>query len=397
MHLHDAPPGSGTGSLRTPALAAIGAGAVHAVAAGAHGEHRQAALGFTLLAVAQLAWGVAALSRRDRATAATGAGLALAAVAGWVAAKTVGIGAVDGLAGREPVQAADALAAGLALVTLLGCAVRLTPGAGWRPSRLVGALAGVAVLAASVPGMALASQHHHDDGHGDAVELASTGHGRHEEAPDHEGDEGAGHHADVDARPFDPGMPIRLGGMEGVTPEQVAEAEQLVAVTLARLPRYADPAAAEADGFRSIGDGRTGHEHYINWSYIDDEHLFDPDHPESLVYEVEDGQKTLVAAMYMLPRGETLETVPDLGGDLIQWHVHEDLCYTPDPGAHRVGGLVQADGSCAPPLIEGPRVPMIHVWIVPHRCGPFASLEGIAGGRIPDGEERLCDHTHGHG
>ena len=38
---------------------------------------------------------------------------------------------------------------------------------------------------------------------------------------------------------------------------------------------------------------------------------------------------------------------------------------------------------------------MIHVWIEPHPCGPFAALEGVAGGTIPEGEERLCDHAHG--
>jgi hypothetical protein len=38
---------------------------------------------------------------------------------------------------------------------------------------------------------------------------------------------------------------------------------------------------------------------------------------------------------------------------------------------------------------------MIHVWIVPHRCGPFAALEGVGGGQINEGEERLCDHAHG--
>ena len=38
---------------------------------------------------------------------------------------------------------------------------------------------------------------------------------------------------------------------------------------------------------------------------------------------------------------------------------------------------------------------MIHVWITEHPCGPFAALEGIAGGTIADGETRLCDHAHG--
>ena len=38
---------------------------------------------------------------------------------------------------------------------------------------------------------------------------------------------------------------------------------------------------------------------------------------------------------------------------------------------------------------------MIHVWIEPNVCGPFAALEGVAGGTIASGEERLCDHVHG--
>ena len=38
---------------------------------------------------------------------------------------------------------------------------------------------------------------------------------------------------------------------------------------------------------------------------------------------------------------------------------------------------------------------MIHVWIVPHQCGPFAALEGVGAGQILDGEERWCDTAHG--
>jgi hypothetical protein len=38
---------------------------------------------------------------------------------------------------------------------------------------------------------------------------------------------------------------------------------------------------------------------------------------------------------------------------------------------------------------------MIHVWIVPQRCGPFSALEGVGGGQIKSGETRLCDHVHG--
>ena len=84
--------------------------------------------------------------------------------------------------------------------------------------------------------------------------------------------------------------------------------------TLVRLPQWADPAVAEAAGFHSIGDGRTGHEHYIHWDWIDDDVWLDPDAPESLVYEPQpDGSKKLVSAMYMLPQIVALDDVPELG------------------------------------------------------------------------------------
>ena len=85
--------------------------------------------------------------------------------------------------------------------------------------------------------------------------------------------------------PYDPTMPIDLSGTAGVTPQQQAFAENLLANTLVDLPQWSDPAVAEAAGFRSIGDGATGHEHFIQWDWINDDVFLDPDHPESLVYE----------------------------------------------------------------------------------------------------------------
>ncbi len=195
---------------------------------------------------------------------------------------------------------------------------------------------------------------------------------------------------------YDPTKPIDLSGVEGVTPEQQAYAENLVAVNLVRLPQWSDPAVAEAAGFRSIGDGRTGHEHYVNWAWLDDDVWLDPDAPESLVYEPQpDGSKKLVSAMYMLPQSVALADVPDSGGQLMQWHVHDNLCYTDDAEAPQVVGITSADGPCRPPLVKHPERPMIHVWITPTPCGPFASLEGVGAGSVLEGEERWCDHAHG--
>jgi hypothetical protein len=198
--------------------------------------------------------------------------------------------------------------------------------------------------------------------------------------------------------PYDPTKPIDLGGIDGVTPEQQAFAENLVAVTLVRLPQWSDPAVAEAAGFHSIGDGLTGHEHYIQWDWINDDVWLDPDQPESLVYErLPDGTKQLVSAMYMLPDDMALADVPDWGGALMQWHIHDNLCFTRDPIAPQVASVVASGGQCPTNLQAFRPAPMIHVWITTNECGPFAALEGVGAGQIAAGEERLCDHIHGSG
>jgi hypothetical protein len=196
--------------------------------------------------------------------------------------------------------------------------------------------------------------------------------------------------------PYDPNLPIDLGGIEGVTPQQQAFAENLVGATVRDLPQWADPAVAEAAGFRSIGDGFSGHEHYVNRAWIDDDVWLDADFPESLVYEPQpDGTKKLVSAMFMLPGDTPLDEVPDWGGALMQWHIHDDLCFTDDPTAPQVASVTSVGGSCPSPLVKLAPAPMVHVWIVPHECGPFASLEGVGAGQIPEGEDRWCDTDHG--
>jgi hypothetical protein len=341
------------------AAASLGAGGVHAVAAGAHGEHRQAALLFTALAALQLVWGALALVRRTRTVAALGVVLGAAAVTGWLLAKTTGL-PVEGLEGAEPVQTADAAAAALATgAALLALSAR----------RLLPLLPGLAlVCAVALVGAATTSSHEH---------AGAAAH------------EGVAHAEPV---PYDPALPIDLGGTPGVTPQQQASAESLVAVTLARLPRWADAQVAERAGFRSIGDGFTGTEHLISQEFLEDDVVLDPDRPESLVYDTSTGDRRLVAAMYMLRPGTPLDRTPDVGGALVQWHTHEDLCFT---RSGRVAGIVDASGACPTGLVKPALSPMVHVWITSHECGPFAALEGIAGGQIPEGEERLCDHAHG--
>jgi hypothetical protein len=381
-------------ALVVAAFASIGAGAIHAAAIGVHSEHRQAVLAFTLVATAQIGWGVLSIIVRTRWFVLLGALANAAFVGGWILAKTSGISFIDGMETAEGAQLADTLAAGLAGVAVIGALAALVTGL--RPSPIghivIGALA-LATAFATVPGMVAAGSHSHAGGHGDTA----AGHGHGGEGAGSADGAGGGHDHGSSVPPvaYDPTKPIDLGGVDGVSPEQQARAENLIAITLLRLPRFADPAVAESQGFRSIGDGATGDEHYINIDYFDDGRILDPDYPESLVYQPQkDGSKKLVAAMFMLAPDQTLDQVPDIGGKLTQWHIHNNLCFT---ASGRVAGISTEPGKCRPGLNPGSQAPMIHVWIQPHPCGPFAALEGIAGGQIREGETKLCDAAHGHG
>ncbi len=383
-----APPSvaSKTGLLGIAAVSSIGAGAIHAAAIGIHSEHRGAVLVFMVMATLQLAWGGLALLRSGGLVTALGLVINTGAVIGWSAAKTSGLPFVKGLDVAEPVQTADALAVGLAVGTVLVAGAALIfarSRVGVSTSALRGpmTLAAVSVTAVSMFGMVAAGTHVHAAGD------ASHGHGS-VAAP------GAAP-AKVQAVapvPYDPSKPIDLSGVPGVTPQQQAAAENLVAVTLVRLPQWSDPAVAEAAGFRSIGDGRTGVEHFVNQAFMGDDVILDPDQPESLVYDTTTGGRRLVAAMYMTKRGLPLDQAPNIGGSLMQWHTHENLCFNAEG---KVAGLTDAAGICREDLVRPEPTPMVHVWIEPHPCGPFAALEGIGGGRIPDGETKLCDHAHG--
>ena len=367
--------------------ASLAAGAIHSAAIGVHAEHHQAVVTFTIIAAVQLGWGALALARPGRILLVLGALANAGFFAGWVLAKTWGISFIDGFEVAEPVQMADGLAAGLALAAVLTVVADARPSMRRRLSDvpvLTGVTA-VLVAALAVPGMLAAGSHthaHEGAGHSHGVGVEQAG------AHDHGAVQVA---AVVPPKPYDPTLPIDLGGVEGVTPQEQARAENLLAVTILRLPQFADASAVEAMGFVSIGDGFLGHEHYLNAANMNDDRILDPDHPESLVFDTSVTPKRLAAAMFMLNPGDTLADVPELGGKLTQWHVHDNLCFA---GA-RVAGLSDASGACPAGLTKGPQTPMIHVWIEPNPCGPFAALDGVAGGTIAPGEVRLCDHVHG--
>jgi hypothetical protein len=380
-------------ALAVAAFASLGAGVIHAAAIGVHSEHRQAVIAFTAVAAIQIGWGVLALLYAKRWFILAGAVANAAFFGGWVLAKSSGISFIDGLEVAEKIQFADFAAAAFAAAAVIGAVVAVLYGS--RPTSLgQSALVVSAIVTAliAVPAMVSAGTHTHAHGLGGDV-AAGHSHSTTGGSGDSGGGGGHNHAAVVPAKPYDPDKPIDLGGVPGVTPQQQARAENLIAITLIRLPKFSDPKVAEAAGFISIGDAITGHEHYINPAYFDDGRVLDPDYPESLVYSPDGkGGKKLVSAMYMLAPNQTLNDVPDVGGKLTQWHIHNNLCFT---AAGKVAGLTTGTGPCPAGLTKGNEAPMIHVWITPHPCGPFASLEGVGAGQIKEGETRLCDTAHG--
>jgi hypothetical protein len=200
-------------------------------------------------------------------------------------------------------------------------------------------------------------------------------------------------------RPWDPSKPIDLTGVGGVTPDQVQRATTLVSNTLVDLPKYADTQAAIADGYASIGDAGTGTEHFIKPSLIEDHDMLDPNAPESLVYDVKGDQRVLAGAMYIAstrPVGDP--SLTDFAGPLIQWHIHDNLCFGINAsGKPGIVGITDASGNCARGVRAGGGNPMVHVWIVPRECGVFSALEGIGAGSaaVPDAQRvDKCAHQH---
>lgn len=193
--------------------------------------------------------------------------------------------------------------------------------------------------------------------------------------------------------PFDPALPLDLSRVRGVSLVQADAAEALVADVAEAAAAFESVDDALAAGYTSAGDAFTGVEHLVRWSLVDDGIDLDPTAPEALAYEVgRDGRRTLVAMMFLRPPGTRAVDAPRPGGPLTLWHEHGDLCLRPGPEPE-VAGITDAAGRCEEGLELLRPMPGLHVWVVRHRCGPFAELEG-PGVRL-DPDAPACGHAHG--
>ena len=108
-----------TAPVRVAGIFSIASGLVHGVAVGLHTDHPAAARTFAVLAVVQVAAGLASMFVEDGRLRGVVAVVNVVSVIGWVVAKTSGIGFIDGLGESEAVQATDLLCAILAALAIL--------------------------------------------------------------------------------------------------------------------------------------------------------------------------------------------------------------------------------------------------------------------------------------
>jgi hypothetical protein len=425
--------------MRWAAYASIGAGLIHGVAVGLHADHASLARVFMALAFIQMAWGIIAISRLQWSVVLGGFAVNGTAVVGWILTRTSGISFVSGLEIAEKPQPADTLGALLA-ATAIGASLWA-----WRqrdvPVRETGHINAV-YLTGVVTLCALWSVTGHAHAHIQDIALTDSGLSINADgviispstiapvdtptststtdsiaakkktvasAPTTVANTTTttiNHpHALTTAqalaaasgwpKPYDPAAPIDFSGIGGVTAEQAARATALIQSAQRDLPKYALPSTAIADGYASIGDAGTGFEHFINIKLLDDDRVLDTTAPESLVYAVKGTTRTLVSAMFIAKPGTPLTdtTLVNYAGGLMQWHVHDNLCWLNG----KVVGVTNAAGACLFGTLQTGGAPMVHVWITPHMCGPFAALEGNGAGvaNVSNAERvDMCNKDH---
>ena len=165
-------------------------------------------------------------------------------------------------------------------------------------------------------------------------------------------------------------MDIAAAGSGPATTAQATAADRFYATTLAAIARFADPAAAQAAGYRL--DGLHGVDfHAANEAYQHDGRVLDPARPEMLVYAASARGPLLLGAVFVMPGLH--ESGPAVGGPLTAWHAHEDVCLSLLPPG--LSGALSPLGDCPVGSLTFPlTAEMLHVWVVPGTPTRFGDL-----------------------
>jgi hypothetical protein len=391
----------GTLLRRCAALLSAAAGVIHLAAAGDHTEHAWAAAFFVVAGCLQIAWAGAVVSRPSPRWLLAGAAGSLVIVGLWLLSRTAGVPVVLGGEGAEPFGVADTVAsllelavAGAAGLTAVLPGVAADAAFDRRAGERATAVAGGVALLLLVPALVTTPAGHHGDGtghtalaghaegghvhtaaehpvtaaaahghgHGSEVAVAGgqhahTGTGSSAAAAGHGHGAGAaavhGPHQGASHVEHGPGAALHAhdGAACQPTAQEQAEADRLLAATTRTLTRYDNHNNALRDGFVPFPPVPADwSQHYVDFAALDDEHILDPEHPESLLYAITDKGYRPISALFILSHAG--DEPPDTGGCLLHWHKHDEL-------------FLSRPGEQGSPL-------MLHVFTVPMEGGPFA-------------------------
>ncbi len=155
------------------------------------------------------------------------------------------------------------------------------------------------------------------------------------------------------------------------TSEQAKAAQELVESCYESATRngWYDYDKGRADGFEPPPrDPR----HFRNPEFMLDDEILDPDRPEVLMYyPTASGKLELVGFMFMA--SSRSQWGPQVGGPLTVWHYHiwrKKQCV--ERGVISLG-FVDADQKCETGVGHHRSLEMMHVWLIDHPQGPFAT------------------------
>lgn len=171
------------------------------------------------------------------------------------------------------------------------------------------------------------------------------------------------------------------------TAEQRQAADDLVDRSFESAERngWFDEANGRADGYAPMYDSLT---HYANEEYVLDGAMLDPERPEFLMYYSTPMGTKLVG--YMFLANEPLAQGPQTGGPLTAWHHHvfsREFCFL--QGLIIVGE--PRNGECERGVALRRSPEMIHVWLIDHPVGRFASQMSIDRGALMSALERRLE------
>ena len=152
------------------------------------------------------------------------------------------------------------------------------------------------------------------------------------------------------------------------SPEQEAAAKDLIerSHAAAQAHGWDDFEKGLADSYYLAPDDEL---HYANDEFLLDDAILDPERPEFLMYyPTKDG---MALAGFMFFVRERMERGPQIGGPLTVWHYHifsRRRCYRDDIISI---GMVWDLKHCKQASHKSPE--MLHIWLVDHPGGPFAT------------------------